>query len=156
MIASALLGMDKLEYAATSEELASAPLDEWTFDEQPQTGRAESEGTMIVSSASNHMVWVPNHDRHQKSAPVLPARPRYPVFGEEHNHDVDYSGDSTGDESNPAQESPEEPISEQTNPKDSEKGEAGPETVTNMGAGTIAKRNAVLTQAIMLDLAATK
>jgi hypothetical protein len=43
VIASALLlGMNKLEGTATSEELASLPLDQWTFDEQPQTKSAKS------------------------------------------------------------------------------------------------------------------
>jgi hypothetical protein len=57
-IASAILGMGKLEDAATSEELASAPMHEWTFDGQPQPS----------------------------SAPALPARPSYPDYGDEHNH----------------------------------------------------------------------
>ncbi len=41
MLASALLGMNKLEGAAIQEELASAPIDQWTLDEQPRTNRAE-------------------------------------------------------------------------------------------------------------------
>jgi hypothetical protein len=175
VIASAILGMGKLECAATSEELAPPSSDDWTFDELPRAGRAEGEGTMVLSSASNHMVWVPNHERVQKSSPALPARPPYPVFGDEHNHGVDYTEDSPNEDGSTVLESS-DVSSEVNNPatiqnnhpttvvqakheiKGNGKGEAEPDPrlIMGIGATTIAKRNAVLTQAIMLDLAATK
>jgi hypothetical protein len=75
---------------------------------------------------------------------------------------VDYNEDSSNDEGAPQNdgiitlESPTGLIADQKKPSDTVKGEAEPEAITNVGAGTIAKRNAVLTQAIVLDLAATK
>ncbi len=160
MIASAILGMGKLEGAATSEELAPPSNEDWTFDKLPRSGRAEGEGTMVLSSAGNHMVWVPNHDRVKKSSPSLPPRPPYPIFGEEHNDDVDYAEDSPNEDGGTVLESP-AVSSEDNNPaiiQNNRKEEAEPEARLIMGAGAtiIAKRNAVLTQAIMLDLAATK
>jgi hypothetical protein len=78
VFASAILGMGKLEDAATSEELAPPWSDDWTFDELPRAGRAEGEGTMVLSSAGNHMILWPNHDQVGKEAPA-PARASYPI-----------------------------------------------------------------------------
>jgi hypothetical protein len=159
-IASAILGMGKLEDAATSEELVPPSNEDWTFDELPQARRAESEGTMVLSSAGNHMIWVPNHGLVRKSPPVLQAHPPYPIFGEEHNHNVDYTEDSPNEDGGTLLESP-AVSSEGNNPaivQNNGKEEAEPEARLIMGAGatTIVKRNTVLTQTIMLDLAATK
>jgi hypothetical protein len=167
--------MGKLEDAATSEELAPPSNKDWTFDELPQARRAEGEGTMVLSSAGNHMISVPNHGLVRKSPPALQARTTYPIFGKEHNHDVDYTDDSPNEDGGAALESP-ALSSEDNNPaiiqndlpttfvqakhdiESNGKEEAQLEARLVMGAGatTIAKRNQVLTQAIMSDLAATK
>ena len=140
--------MGKLEGAPTSEELASAPMHEWTFDGQPQAS----------------------------SAPALPARPSYPDYGGERNHDVDYTDDSPNEDGSSTLESTallsdeniiqnNNPAISQNNPpttvvqakhenKNDGKEEAEPTARLGMGVGatTITKRNAVLTQAIVLDL----
>jgi hypothetical protein len=175
VLASAILGMGKLEGAATSEKLAPPSNEDWTFGDLPQARRAEGEGAMVLSSAGNHMIWVPNHGLVRKSPPALQARAPYFVFEDERNHDVDYNDDSPNEEGSTPLERP-ALSSEDNNPAiiqnnlpttvvqakhESEgngKGEAEPEARLVMGAGatTIAKRNQVLTQDIMLDLAATK
>jgi hypothetical protein len=167
--------MGKLEDAATLEELAPPSNKDWTFEELPQARRAEGEGTMVLSSAGNHMIWVPTHGFVRKSPPALQACTTYPIFGEEHNHDVDYTDGSPNEDGGAALESPALP-SEDNNPaiiqnnlpttvvqakheiESNGKEEAQSEARLVMGAGatTIAKRNQVLPQAIMSDLAATK
>ncbi len=64
---------------------------------------------------------------------------------------MDYNEHSSNDDVSTTLESPAKLIADQEKPSD--KGKGDPEAVTNVGAGTIAKRNAVLTQAIILDLA---
>ncbi len=96
MLASALLGMGKLEGAVTLEDLAPPPNSEWTFNDPPLEGHAESDGAMVLSSAGNHMLWVPNQRLVRKSPLVLPARNPSSVFEEEHNDDVDYTDVSFG------------------------------------------------------------
>jgi hypothetical protein len=121
------------------------------------------------------MIWVPNHDLVWKSPPVLHARAPSSVFEDERNRDVDYTDDLPNEDGGATLESSalssEESIIQNNNPAISQnnspttvvqakngKDEAEPEARLVMGAGatTIAKRNQVLTQAIMLDLAATK
>ena len=51
---------------------------------------------MVLSSAGNHMLWVPNQRLVRKSPLVLPARNPSSVFEEEHNDDVDYTDVSFG------------------------------------------------------------
>jgi hypothetical protein len=172
--------MGKLEDAAASEELAPPPSADWNFNDPPPSRRAQGEGAMVLSSAGNHMIWMPNHGLVRKSPPVLHARTPSSVFEDEHNHDVDYTNDSPNEDGGTALESSalsseeniipnNNPVISQNNPPttvvqakhESEgngKGEAEPEArlVVGGGATTIAKRNQVLTQAIMLDLAATK
>jgi hypothetical protein len=167
--------MGKLEGAAASEELAPPLSADWNFNDPPPSRRAEGEGAMVLSSAGSHMIWVPNHDLVRKSPPVLHTRAPSSVFEDEHNHDVDYADDSPNEDGNATLESSalssEENIIQNNNPAISQnnppttvvqakngKDEAEPEARLVMGAGatTIAKRNQVLTQAIMLDLAATK
>ncbi len=176
MIASAILEMSKLEGPATSEDLAPPSNEDWTFDEPPRSGRAEGEeGAMVLSSAGNHMIWVPNQDLVRKSPSVLRARASSSVFEDERNHDVDYADDSPNEHDSATLESSalpsEDNIIQHNNPAVSQnntpttvvqakngKDEADPDArlVVGAGATTIAKRNQVLTQAIMLDLAATK
>ena len=169
VLASALLGMNRLESSAAQEELVSAPISQWTFDdEQPQTNRAESEGTWVLSTAGNHKIWVPNHERAQDSTPALHERAPYPTFGEEHNNDVDYSGDSPSEDGSTILENP-ATSSEDNNPTDIQnsnpttvvqtcnesngngKEEEDPDPRLAMGVGdnAIATRTAVLTQAIV-------
>jgi hypothetical protein len=175
VLASAILGMGKLEGAAASEELAPPLNEDWTFGDAPHARRAEGEGAMVVYSAGDHMIWVPHHGLVRKSPPVLHAHAPYSAFEDESNHDVDYNDDSPNEEGSTPLERP-ALSSEDKNPTiiqnnlpttvvqakhESEgngKGEAEPEARLVMGAGatTIAKRSQVLTQAIMLDLAATK
>jgi hypothetical protein len=100
------------------------------------------------------LMW-PNHDQVCKIAPA-PARAPYPIYGAEHNHDVDYGANSSNEEGSTTLENPSESNADQEKPSDNGKEEAEPEAIINMGAGTVAKRNAVLTQAIVLDLAVTK
>ncbi len=74
VLASALLGVNRLEGTAAQEELASAPISQWTFDdEQPQANRTESEGAWVLSSASNHKIWVPNQERAQSRQHACPS-----------------------------------------------------------------------------------
>ncbi len=80
--------------------------EDWTFGDLPDARRADGEGAMVLSSAGNHMIWVPNHGLVRKSPPALQARPPSPIFGEEHNHDVDYSDDSPNEDGGTALESP--------------------------------------------------
>ena len=118
VLASALLGMNKLESGAAQEELANAPISRWTFnDEEPQTNSAEKGGAWVLSSAGNHKIWVPDQEHTQDSMPALPQRAPYPIFGEEHNDDVDYSGDSPGEDSATLLENP-ATSSEDNNPTD--------------------------------------
>jgi hypothetical protein len=170
VIASAILGMSKLEGPATSEDLAPPSNEDWTFDEPPRSGRAEGEGAMVLSSAGSHMICVPNQDLVRKSPPVL--RARAPSSEDERNHDVDYTDDSPNEDDGATLESSalpsEDNIIQHNNPAVSQsnppttvkngKDEADPDArlVVGAGATTIAKRNQVLTHAIMLDLAATK
>jgi hypothetical protein len=180
VLASAILGMGKLEGAAASEELAPPPSADWNLNDPPPSRRAEGEGAMVLSSAGNHMIWMPSHGLVRKSPPALHARTPSSVFEDEHNHDVDYTDDSPNEDGGTALESSalssEENIIQNNNPAISQnnppttvvqakhensrngKDEAEPQAMLVMGAGatTIAKRNQVLTQAIMLDLAATK
>jgi hypothetical protein len=155
VIVSALLGMNKLESMATSEELASLLMEQWTFDEPPKNKREESAGTMVLSSAGTHMIVLPPLERIRKSA-LVQARAPYSTYGEEHDNDVDYSGDSPCEEGSAALESPANSGTDQEKPNGNGKEEVDPGAILDMGAGTIIKRNAVLTQAIVLDLAATK
>jgi hypothetical protein len=118
---------------------------------------------------------VPNDGPVRKIPPVLHARTPSSVFEDEHNHDVDYNDDSPSDEGSTPLERP--ALSSEDNNsviiqnnlpttvvqakhenESNGKDEAEPEARLVMGAGatTIAKRNQVLTQAIMMDLAATK
>jgi hypothetical protein len=97
-IASAILGMSKLQDAATLGAQALPSKRDWTFDELPQAGRAEGDGEMVLSSAGNHMIWVPNQDLVRKSPPVLRVRAPSSVFEDEHNHDVDYTDDSPNED----------------------------------------------------------
>ncbi len=111
---------------------------------------------MVLSSAGNLMLLWPNHDQVGKEAPAS-ARASYPTYGEEHSHDVDYNEDSAEDKNNPALEGPAKLGVDQAKPSGSGEGEADPRLIfLGGGTATIAKRSAVLTQAIMLDLAATK
>jgi hypothetical protein len=159
--------MNKLEGTETSEEqaLAALPLNQWTFDEPPRTKRAKKAGTMLLSSAGSHYILMPPPQEEYMEANARKLLERkasakehapYPTFGAEHDNDVDYGADSPNEEGNITLESPSESNADQEKPSDKGKEEAEPEAIVNMGAGTIAKRNAVLTQAIVLDLAATK
>jgi hypothetical protein len=163
--------MGKLQGAAASEELAPPPSADWNFNDPPPSRRTEGEGAMVLSSAGSHMIWVPNHDLVRKSPPVLHARAPSSVFEDERNHDVDYTDDSPNEDGGATLESSalsseENIIIQDNNPAISQnnppttgvqakngKDEAEPGAGLVMGAGatTIAKRNQVLTQAIMLD-----
>jgi hypothetical protein len=178
VLASAILGMGKLEGAAASEELAPPLNEDWTFGDTPHARRAEGEGTMVLSSAGSHMIWVPSHGLVRKSPPVLHARTPSSAFEDERNHNLNYNDDSPNDGNEEGTTSLERPVlfGEDNNPAIIQnnlpttvvqakhenvrngKDEAEPEATLVMGAGatTIAKHNQVLTQAIMLDLAATK
>ena len=172
MLASAILGMGKLEGAAASEELAPPLNEDWTFDELPRSGRAEGDGTMVLSSAGNHMLWVPDQGLARKSQLVLPERNPPSVYEDERNYEVDYNDESPDEDGGTALESTaafgEETIIQRNAPttvahtenviEGNGKGEEEPDPRLGMGAGatTIARRNAVLTQKIMMDLAATK
>jgi hypothetical protein len=106
---------------------------------------------------------------------VLRASAPSSVFEDERNHDVDYNDDSSNEDGGATLESSalpsEDNITQHNNPAISQnkppttvvqarnvKDESEPDArlVVGAGATTIAKRNQVLTQAIMLDLAATK
>jgi hypothetical protein len=175
VIASAILGMSKLEGPAASEDLAPPTSEDWTFDEPPRSGRVEGDGAMVLSSAGSHMIWVPNQELVRKSPPVLRARAPSSVFEDERNHDVDYTDDSPNEDDGATLESSallsedniiqhNSPAISQNNPPTTVvqakngKDESEPDArlVVGAGATTIAKRNQVLTQAIMLDLAAAK
>jgi hypothetical protein len=104
----------------------------------------------------------------QDSTPALPERAPYPTFGEEHNNDVDYIDDSPSEDGSTILENP-AMSSEDNNPTDiqnssqsesngngKEEAEPDPRLAMGVGTNTIARRNAVLTQAIVLDMAANK
>jgi hypothetical protein len=165
--------MGKLQGAATSEELAPPSNKDWTFDELPRSGRAEGEGTMVLSSADNHhMIWVPNQGLVQENQLALPDRNPPSVYDDERNYEVDYNDESPEEDGGSALENTasfsEETIIQRNAPatvahtenviEGNGKGddELDPRLVMGAGATTIARRNAVLTQKIMMDLAATK
>ena len=131
---------------------------------------------MVLSSAGSHHIWVPNQELVRKSPPALRARVPSSVFEDERNHDVDYTDDSPNEDGSSTLESTallsDESIFQHNNPaisqnnppttvvqakhenKNDGKEEAEPTARLGMGVGatTITKRNAVLTQAIVLDL----
>ena len=92
---------------------------------------------------------LPPQERIRNSEHV-PARAPYPTYGEEHDSDVAYSGDSPNEEGSAALESPAKSGTEQEKTSGNGKEEANQGTIMNMGAGTIIERTAVLTQAIVL------
>jgi hypothetical protein len=60
------------------------------------------------------------------STPALPARAPSPTFGEEHNNDVDYNGDSPDEEGSTTLESSAKLIEDRNEPGDKGKEEAEP------------------------------
>jgi hypothetical protein len=111
---------------------------------------------MVLSSAGTHghVATPPRSALEGMSAPV-PARVPYPTYGGEHINDVDYSENSPSEEGSATLESPAKSGADQEKPGGNGKEEAEPGATTNIGAGTIKRNNAVLTQAIVLDLAVT-
>jgi vacuolar-type H+-ATPase subunit H len=99
--------------------------------------------------------------------PALPQRAPYPIFGEEHNDDVDYDDDSPGEDNGTPLENPAASsengnpatvvqTSDESNGNTREKEEPDPRLAMGVVDNNIATRNAVLTQAIVLDMAANK
>ena len=101
------------------------------------------------------MIWVPNQDLVRKSPPALRARVPSSVFEDERNHEVDYNDEESQEEDggNVLESTHAENVIE-SNGK--EVAEPDPRLIMGAGSAAIAKRNAVLTQKIMVDLAATK
>jgi hypothetical protein len=127
---------------------------------------------MVLSSAGNHMIWVPNQGLVQENQLAIRGRNPPPINDDERNYEVDYNDESQEEDGGTVLESTastsEETVIQRNAPaavshaenviEGNGKGEADPDPKLVMGAGatTIARRNAVLTQKIMMDMAATK
>ena len=154
-IASAILGMNKLQGAETSGGLALPSKRDWTFDELPQAGRAEGDGEMVLSSAGNHMIWVPSQGLVQETQPAIRERNPPPITDDDRNYEVDYNDEESQEEDggNVLESNHAENVIERNG---KEVAEPDPRLIMGAGSTAIAKRNAVLTQKIMMDIAATK
>jgi hypothetical protein len=104
-IASAILGMSKLQDAGTLGAQALPSKRDWTFDELPQAGRAEGDGAMVLSSAGNHMIWVPSQGLAQQSQLAIHGRNLPATNDDDSNFEVDYNEESPNEDGSSTLES---------------------------------------------------
>ncbi len=74
VLASAILGMGKLQGATASEELAPPPSANWNFNDPPPSRHAEGEGEMVLSSADSHRIYMGAKPRPRSEEPTRASR----------------------------------------------------------------------------------